>query len=306
MRMEVRQEAEAVIDAYFPNGELNGWLKTFLADKAGEQAIWSELTLLVHWMLGGQSPSITRIAALTELIVLSADIADDLQDQDNAEKAWMQCPPAYAWNTVLALLMGAVAELSRLTGASEGGPLTEVVSRFLAQSINGQHSDISGTIVTEQDYIAMVTDKAGALLRLTYYMGYASTGKADSRTSELLDEIACCGGIAAQIRNDARDVLNIGGKNDLLQRKRTLPVLFLLKHGAEEFPAIGAYYEGAMSEEAFLAQQEACSAYIRESGCLEYAATIQRLYIQRAEELFESLDVQSPWKEQFRELVLQQ
>lgn len=305
MREQVRSEVEAVIDTYFKQGDLREWLKKFAADKAGERSTWSDITLLVHRMLGGNSPSINRIGALTEMIALAADIADDLQDRDNTGKSWMLCPPEYAWNAVLAFLVGALAELGRLLPQeNEAGMPYADVCRLIAESVNGQHSDVNGSVNSEQAYIDMITEKAGGLLRFASYMGYASTGCTDAPTAKLMDEVACCIGIASQIRNDARDVVRFDDKSDVRRKKRTLPVFFLLKHSREEFPSIADYYEGRLSEEEFLADTEEVAAYIRESGCIEYANVIRSLYIQRAEALLEGVPALSPWKEQFCETML--
>ncbi|WP_409344682.1 polyprenyl synthetase family protein [Paenibacillus sp. MBLB4367] len=305
MREQVRAEVYAVIDSYFKPGDLREWMKRFAADKAEERSVWSDLTLLVHRMLGGNSPHLYRIAALTEMIALAADIADDLQDKDNKEKSWMLCPPEYAWNAVLAFLVGGLAELGRLMPQENetGMPFADVC-RMVAESIGGQHNDVNGSVASEQDYIQMVTDKAGALVRFACYMGYASTGSTGRETAVRMDEAACCIGIASQIRNDARDVVRFDDKSDVRRKKKTLPVFFLLEHCREELPSIAGYYEGRLSEEAFLADAESVAHSIKESGCIEYAHVIQSLYTQRAQTLLDELPALSPWKEQFCEAAM--
>ncbi|UUZ84360.1 polyprenyl synthetase family protein [Paenibacillus sp. P26] len=100
----------------------------------------------------------------------------------------------------------------------------------------GQQLDVSGCIQTEEQYIDMVLRKSGSLFRLACRLG-ASGCKVDGETARLLDEMADALGVAAQIGNDVSDVLRFDLKNDLLQRKKTLPVLYMLSDPEDRFPA---------------------------------------------------------------------
>lgn len=294
-------EIRRIIDASVGDFHLRELLEAFVAHKESENPRWGAITEAVHGLLGGTSPEIGRMAAATETILLALDIIDDLQDQDNMTVPWMNVPAAYAMNAVLALLaiaQGQLAELGQGVFAAEA-------SRRLLRSIDGQQADLNGTVLTEQDYVAMVGRKSGSLLQLACLAGYSlvNTGEDDAEISERLKEMAECVGVASQIGNDLNDVIRYDVKNDLLHRKRTLPILFLLVDSEEEFPPLSDYYDGRITTEQFLRHKTACLQYIQDSGCLEYCRVIQSLYLERAEELFALLPGEESWRERVRDLL---
>lgn len=289
------QDMHQMIDTYFPDPELNSYLRLFLQDKLQEGLHWSELTICCHHMLGGSSDLIERSAALAELVILAIDIMDDIQDKDNPAKPWMQCPTDYALNAVCGYLMTFMAEAPSETMSAAG--------RLLALSINGQQKDLNGSVQTEAEYMEMIHQKSGSLLRFACHMGSSLVPNLSGEILERMDELAECVGVIAQLDNDLRDLSRFELKSDLLAKKRTLPILFLLRGGEEEFPAINRYYNGELSTEEFFGLRSQLMNYIQDSGCQEYTRVIQSLYIDRADELLESLPGTAEWKNNFRSLT---
>ncbi|OXM82441.1 polyprenyl synthetase family protein [Paenibacillus rigui] len=306
MKQEVLTEQHRIVDAYVPNEGLNGLMKQFIREHAEGNRIWSDITIYTYRMLGGEEAEVVyRAAALTELIILTLDIVDDLQDRDQPNKSWMQCPEAFTLNALLAFMAGVMGELAQLQQhAREEVPLAVQVSRLLARSINGQQQDVGQGPDTEADYLAMIQQKSGALVRLACCMGYALVpDSCGEETAACLNELAECIGTVAQIENDLKDLNRFDLHNDLLQKKRTLPILYMLMHCGESFPVLKSFYEGTVTEEEFLKHQEACVDYIDACGCVEYTRVIQSLYVERAETLLEELPA-TPWREEWRSLTL--
>lgn len=292
MDPRVLEECHAILDRYVTEPELRSLLGTFIGEKQTEGTLWSKITIQTHFMLGGDSPDIYRHAALTELVMLAYDIVDDLQDRDNPAKPWMTCPTEYTLNGVLAFLVACIGELSPSAAPD--------AARFLALSVNGQQADLSGNVHSEQDYLEMVALKSGALIRFACMMGYSLVPGLMAEEIRRLDELAAIIGIIAQLSNDIRDITLIGAKSDLLLRKRTLPILFLLEHAAEDCTPLADYYSGRISRDEFVEHHAAILDFITHSGCLEYSRVIQALHIDQAEDLYSRLNAVSPWKEAFR------
>jgi competence protein ComQ len=288
----VLEECHAILDRYVDEPDLRRLLDGFLEEKSRENSIWAKITIQVHHMFGGESATIYHNAALTELLMLAYDIVDDLQDHDNPTKSWMACPMENTLNGILAFLIACMAELPE--------PSAPAAARLLASSVNGQHLDLAGSITTEQEYLDMVSLKSGSLIRFACMMGYSLIPRLDEERVRQIDQLAGLIGIIAQLANDVRDVTRIDEKNDLLFKKKTLPILFLLEHAEEECPVLSDYYNGRISEEVFVAHKKEIVAFISASGCLEYSRVIQTLYIEKADEIFASLPALPPWKEAFR------
>jgi competence protein ComQ len=303
---EIVEEMKRIVDEHFQAEDLKALLHEFLMEKVKEKSIWAKITQYCHLMLGGSSPHIQRIAALTELLILALDIIDDLQDRDNFTKPWMKCPQENTLNAIIAFIFASFSELGKLSDGDRRAPvpLSSEISRLIVHSINGQHKDLNQKIVTEEDYIAAVQEKSGSLLRFACYMGYSCIEDCDPKTIEVVDDLAGLIGVIAQIDNDVKDVQRYDVKNDLLQKKRTLPILYLLHHSEEDFPIFKQFYDGVVTEREFLEKKMECLQYIVDSGCIEYSRIIQTLYVNRAEQLLASLPTVLPWKDKFREITL--
>jgi competence protein ComQ len=299
---DIVQHMNAIIDEYVQEAQLNELIKSFLSSKTQQDSVWSELTIYTHYMLGGSSPDIGRAAAATELVILASDIADDLQDRDHLDRPWMQCNEAYTLNAVLVMLIGFFGEWGTTMGGTLQGTALSEVSRILARSINGQQKDLNRSAKTVDDYLMMVQEKSGSLIRLACYMGYCSL-PCSSEAIETINDLADCIGLIHQIQNDMNDILQFDIKNDLLDRKRTLPVLYLLEIEHESFKEIQSFYAGELEHDHFVNHKETFIQTLKDSGCLEYSQVVQNLCISKAEELLEKLDLKSPWKEKFRDIA---
>lgn len=303
MQEATLKEMLDMADRYVYEEDLKTLVRGYIQEKANEGSRWAEMTRAVHFMLGGASPQLGRSAALIEMIMLILDIVDDLQDQDNLGKPWMTSPQPFTLNGLLALHVSFMSELLALQPPDARFAPGRDAGELLAQAIAGQQRDLNGSVATEADYLEMVAQKSGSLLRLTCYLGYALAPPADLATIDRINELASCIGIISQIQNDLNDVLRYDLKNDLLQKKKTLPILFLLEDEESAFPPLTDYYNGRITKEAFLRSKPDCIDYIHRSGCIEYCHIIQTLHIQKAEELLAAIPGDPQWKEAFKQLT---
>ncbi|KRF01129.1 hypothetical protein ASG89_26365 [Paenibacillus sp. Soil766] len=296
---DIQQHMARMIDDYMFDEDLKTLLRSCMSDKETSSLSWSRVTLCTHAMLGGGSPDIHRRAALTELVILILDIVDDLQDQDSDSKPWMRVDTASALNAVLALTIGVIGELGRM---SASGTMLVEISKIIARSINGQHKDVINAVSTVDEYLWMTQEKSGSLFRLACFLGYSGTVCTEG-TIEQLHQIADCVGLLHQIQNDVRDLVRYDEKSDLMAKKRTLPILYLLSIEGEGFSPVKAYYKGEITAELFAEKEDEVKQLIQDSGCLEYARIVQSVCAQKAEEILAELPALSPYKEEFRTLM---
>ncbi len=300
LRSEYISEMNRIVEQYVKIEDFNRLVKSFIEDKSSEASIWGDQSLYTHHMFSGVSETIFYRGALTELLLLTLDIVDDLQDRDHFEKAWMKCSQELAINAVLALVFGVLREIYLMNTLSTSSPLNEV-SQLILNSINGQYIDLVNSVRSEEDYMNMVQKKSSSLIRFAFYMGYVDTELPESVITQM-NELADCVGVLAQMSNDLKDVLRFDLKNDLLQKKRTFPILFLLND--EEDNLIKQYYQNQITKEQFLDKKIECIQFIKDSGCVEYTKVVQQLFQNRANQIFESIDGIPSWKEKLREIIL--
>lgn len=292
MKQEVLDSIYNFVDQYVYEEQLNTLIRVYIDNKSHERGVWSDLTITVHEMLGGASPDIYRLAAITELIILASDIIDDLQDQDHLDKPWMAEPPAYTLNAVVAMLVVFFGQLSQLLEGKNQAEALHVASRILMRSLNGQQKDLSNSVETVDEYLIMVQEKSGSLMRLACYLGYV-TLDCPEETINKLNDLADCTGLIHQIENDMKDLLGLDVKSDLVSKKRTLPLLYLILTDSKS----------AIDELLNMERSEALK-FIQDSGCQEYCKIVQSICLTKAEEIFRELQAQSPWKEEYWEMML--
>lgn len=300
-----------IADEHIRTEDLSRLLHDCMEAKAEESGIWSALTMLTHRMYGGELPELERIAADTELLLLGLDAMDDLQDQDNPDMPWMRAAPAVALNAVMALLMAALSDIAAIEArygrppgsAGTRGSIAAEVSRLVTEAINGQQRDITNAIETEQDYVRMVCEKSGSLVRLACYLGYSFARELPEAEAQRWAELSVLVGFMAQLDNDIRDVQRWDVKNDLLFKRKTLPVLFLLSGSGQDFPPLLEHYEGNLTREQFLTHKHDCMRYIEGSGCLEYSRAVLLLQLERAEQVLAEMDLSAEAKRDFAALA---
>jgi len=92
----IRQAMLQLVNDYFTVKELNSYMSEFVTFKMKGNFPFSQLVILHYRMFDGQSKDIFQAAAAVELMILSLDIFDDLQDQDNFSVPWHKIDQALA------------------------------------------------------------------------------------------------------------------------------------------------------------------------------------------------------------------
>jgi competence protein ComQ len=283
------------------NEEIMKHTLSFIEYKIKESCPFADLTVLHYQMFDGKSPQIYQAAASIELMILALDIFDDIQDQDNPSVPWSQIEPALSTNIAIGLLMLSEAMLVQ-TSFETGRKLIAIdyLNEQVLKAVNGQYTDLSNSIHSEEDYIQMAKNKSGSLLACACLVGTALAGETHHST---VKEYAVFIGIAAQIKNDIQDIVRWDEKNDLIHKKKTLPTLFLLQSQLPSFQIIRDYYDDKLGKEALYKQKFEIKELIEQSGAIEYANVIMRIHQLHASELIEGLGVEQAWKEKLLQYV---
>ncbi|MFC4098460.1 polyprenyl synthetase family protein [Paenibacillus xanthanilyticus] len=292
----IESELRSCLSTYFVMPQLREHAQACVEAKLGESLLFGKMTVLHYRMFAGEDDRIYRAAAAVELMILSLDIIDDLQDRDNQEVPWSRFAPEIALNIALGFLT--VSQKLLLTS---GFPLervqqaVQVLNRQVLTAIHGQTTDLLNAVASEEEYVAMIAQKSAALLVSACMIGtLLATGEWVEQVRHYAEEL----GIAAQIKNDIRDLLCWDRKNDFLNRKRTLPTLYLLQSLAEEDQWVAHYFEGRLPVEEILHRREEWERVLEKTGTLLYTSVRMRTHYYRYLELVGKLNLESGWKEQ--------
>lgn len=297
---QMREQAKR----WFTAGHLAKFAQLFIEEKLSESIKFSQLTVIHYHMFGGNKGNVYQAAAAVELFILASDILDDLQDQDSPSKAWMQVPLPVAIHVASSLLtLSQQAMLDCANDSETRVALTAMMNEQLLQAANGQMIDIMNEITDEQSYIDMVKQKSAALMVFACMTGVILAGHSKHA---IVAEYAIEIGIAAQIRNDLRDLLRWDDKSDFLQRKRTLLTLFLVEGVSDEDRWIVDYFEERLSGEEIMTNREQFEEACERSGVLLYGSVMSRMHYNRFIELLDTMQEVSPWRELFLQVITQE
>lgn len=267
----INNSLDAIIDNEVLIGdELRDMLKSFKAEKADVGYSFGKLCVL-HYeaFTDNNNEHIYIVAAAIELLILSFDIIDDLQDQD-AKNSWSETPDL-SLNTAIAMLVLA-SKIIRESSFDHKGLAVQLLEKYALLSINGQQLDLLNCCRDEQSYLQMTEQKSGSLTAMSCLIGEVL---AKGEVSTQVEEYSKYIGIIQQIKNDIQDLKKWDSKNDLLNKKYTLPIIFLLSTENSVSNSVKEYYN--VDIVTFL-DNYAIKQELTNSGAIRYALAVKNLY----------------------------
>ncbi|MFD2655613.1 polyprenyl synthetase family protein [Gracilibacillus thailandensis] len=223
-------------------------------------------------------------------LILSFDIFDDVQDKDNKRAPWSG-DERQAINLGLILLIDAFKEAHECNFINKKTAL-DYIHLNLSNSIKGQYIDIQNRIKTPLEYINMCKSKSGSLVSLAALLGVLTTS-----TKHLTEIHSYCLdiGVAAQISNDIKDVINFEKKNDLSEKKISLPILYLL-YQYKGPSMVKDYFLGLVDYKEICMSKSMVIRQLYHSGALNYAKQVKEKYMKQAKEKVNNLPIGSSKK----------
>jgi competence protein ComQ len=281
----IKESISSTIDKSIEINEIRDMLFEFVNFQSEKGFPFGELLILHYDFFGGEkTKEIYHVAAAVELIVLSFDILDDFEDEDSNNKPWWN-NRKLALNATTNLLFLSIDILRKTTFKNKEKGVTILVE-YALKSINGQYKDLLDNCQTEPEYIEMTIEKSGSLVALASLLG---TVLATDEYPSFIKNYSEYIGLIAQIDNDIADIRGWDDKNDLINHKYSLPIIFLLNCQDEEVQIIKDYYKNKVTKAELLDNQELVNRKFRETGAIIYAETIKRLYKNRAMKEIQSI-----------------
>ncbi|WP_069322861.1 polyprenyl synthetase family protein [Bacillus subtilis] len=259
-----------IVSQKIMNQDLERYLQNFIESK--DTFEFADLALHHYLAFNGQDQkAIELLAAGIELLILSFDIYDDLEDQDNGSAVWMKIDSSIALNAVTALYTLSIQVMCQ---ASHEPEFSQEILNFALQSIQGQHDDIVNAPQTEEACLEMIKNKSGALTALPCVMGVMlATGKYHPIVASYSYEL----GIIAQIENDYRGLYYLN--NDFIQKKNTLAYLYLKKQFNDASAELLSLYQ--KPEEFVSINTKALKRKLTEAGVIQYLLVMKHLSLQK-------------------------
>src|SRR5215208_8483604 len=246
-----------------------------------------QLPLLVHEAITGDEKPALPVAAACTLLYLGADLFDDLLDRELLPP-WHARGAAEA-NLAAATLLAALPQLSIARLQEQGTPPAKLwsLARLFADTLltmsAGQYEDLlfpNLENVSLERSRAMIERKSGSASALLARSG-AVLATDDSFTIEAYAAFGLCFGIAKQLINDVWDIWGEDTSRDLLNGKRTLPIVHALStlRGEQRERLKNLLAVARESAE----HHDEVRALLAAAGSVRYTALIVWLYQQQAQ-----------------------
>lgn len=275
--------------------ELQLLLKSFKEEKTTRGFSFGKLCFWHYEAFSdGVNEDIYKVAAAIELLILSFDIIDDIQDKDS-DYIWSKTPEL-SLNVALAMLIMASKAIDD-TSFEHKPVAIRLLEKYALQSINGQQLDLLNNCRDEESYVQMITQKSGSLTAMGCLIGEVL---AKGEVSKEVEEYGKYIGIIQQIKNDIQGLKVWGPKNDLLNKKYSLPIIYLLTKKNDISNSVASYYNDDIVT---VLDQNATENELTNSGAIRYAITIKNVYKFKALNYLENVEINELGKIYLQELM---
>ena len=282
-------------DETFLGQELKYLLKSFKEEKT---SVGFSFGKLCYWHYEAFSDSINddiyKVAAAVELLILSFDIIDDLQDKDS-DNSWSRTPEL-SLNVALAMLIMASKTIDESSFEHKRAAIT-LLKEYALKSISGQQLDLLNNCRDEDSYVQMITLKSGSLTAMSCLIGEMLA------KGEVTKEIEAYGkyiGIIQQIKNDIQSLKAWGLKNDLLNKRFSLPIIYLLSQQNDISKSVANYYNDDIVT---VLDNNETENELTNGGAIRYAVTVKNVYKFKALNYLENVAISELGKEYLQKLI---
>jgi geranylgeranyl diphosphate synthase, type I len=266
-----------------------------------------QVPFLVHRAVAGDERPALPVAAACTFLGLGADLYDSILDHE-LPPVWHTCDSAEV-NLTATCLMATLPQLSIAHLQGQGTPparlwtLAHLFADTLQTMIAGEYEDLlfpNLENVSLEDSRAMVERKSGSAHALFARAG-AVLATEDPVTIEQYANFGLCFGIAKQLINDVSGIWGENASRDLLQGKRTLPIVYALSTlRGEQCKRLRKLLATARES---AEHHDEVRALLAEAGSVRYTALIIGLYQQQARNHLVAASPQGPAREELNMLL---
>ncbi|WP_445478626.1 polyprenyl synthetase family protein [Lysinibacillus irui] len=275
--------------------ELKLLLISFLEEKTAVGFSFGKLCFLHYEAFSdGINEDIYKVAAAIELLILSFDIIDDLQDKDS-DYIWNKTPEL-SLNVALAMLIMASKAINE-TSFEHKRVAIRLLEKYALLSINGQQLDLLNICRDEESYVQMITQKSGSLTAMSCLIGEVL---AKGENTKEVEEYGKYIGIIQQIKNDIQSLKEWGPKNDLLNKRYSLPIIYLLSKKNDVSISVASYYNDDIVT---VLDNKATENELTNGGAIRYAITIKNVYKFKALNYLENVALNNLGREYLEKLL---
>lgn len=262
--------------------------------KSKQSFHFAQLTYLHFCLFGGsgKDEEVYKLAAAVELWILSLDMLDDFEDNDNDQELWMKEDRGVALNSATLLYTLPHLVINSLQSPHKH-KISEYFHHYSFRAMIGQHQDLAETVTTEEECLAIMRRKSGALTALAATVGtILANGDCDDSIHQYATEL----GVAAQIDNDFNGLFQ-ENKEDGKTEKPSLTMLYIKNSDCEACQKLREYAKSRHDFTTFFGSKQAYMDVLWETGVVHYLQVMKHLALQKAKKVIGEMSIESDTKE---------
>ncbi|WP_308729409.1 polyprenyl synthetase family protein [Bacillus atrophaeus] len=280
--VQIKEKMKDIVKKNIFEDELSKLLILFIESR--KFFPFAESAFLHYCVFGGKEFEIAiELGAGIEIITLSSDILDDIQDNDNLTAPWMNIDQSVALSAVFSLY---TVGLHSLNAVDPNSDIVNCIIKYCLDAMQGQHRDIINKPQTEEDCLEAMKLKCGSLFALA---NVSATMLATGTYNKVVESYSYSKGIFEQIYGDYTALFN-PNRSDILKDKHTLVNLFLKRlfnKDSEELLTIfkneNLFYE-LLSKEEFMGK-------LKKAGVTQYVSVLHKIYKKKCETDIDKLNL---------------
>jgi geranylgeranyl pyrophosphate synthase len=247
---------------------------------------WPLLPLMVCEAISGHCEQALFAAATLHLMKISAEIFDDIEDEDFPDSLHTKQGPALAINAATTFIALAENTILRLKDRNTPSELIlrvcATVNSYFTFACTGQHLDLSFSdlsSMSEDGYLKLISMKSAVVTACASKIG-ALLATDDEKLIDLFTAFGHNLGMSSQIAND---ISGITKGNDIQKQKITLPIIFSFAQAdtktREKIESTFSKLPGSLPDAAQIKE------LLFSSGAIQYAALKMDAYKQEASDI---------------------
>ncbi|TDO16396.1 transcriptional regulator [Bacillus subtilis] len=245
---------------------------------------FAESAFLHYCVFGGKEFEIAiELGAGIEIITLSSDILDDIQDNDNLTEPWMKIDQSVALSTVFSLY---TVGLQSLKAVDPNSDIVNCIIKYCLDAMQGQHRDIINKPQTEEECLEAMKLKCGSLFALANVSG---TMLATGTYNKVVESYSYSKGIFEQIYGDYSALFN-PNRSDILKDKHTLVNLYLKRLFNKDSEELLEIFKNKSFFNELLSKKE-FKGKLKNAGVTQYASVLHKIYKKKCENDIEKLNL---------------
>ncbi len=268
--ISIKKKMKEIVHEKIRNLDLKKYLINFIDEK--NHFSFGILAYKHYVALRGNSYlHILTLAGGIELLIISFDIFDDLEDEDNFGKKWMEIDSSLSLNAATTLYTLGLETICSISDKAEYQRLT---LKYALNAMQGQHDDLINFPETEEECIQMMKQKSGSLTAMSAVL---AAMLANGEFNQTIEDYAYKIGIIKQLENDYYGLVN-DQRSDIRKKRKTLIYLFLNRKFNEASEKILKLINSQPSYHSLIADRSKFDELLFEAGLNQYVSMLIKFY----------------------------